>query len=164
MATTINERIIEIVEWTEREEQDPVRAVQDYLLEKDSRITRAEAKRLVGQSMARQGLGKLNPADWSRRPGRRPVMGIAGLIVEHGETCTTPLFWACKCEEEYLHPASQEICFACNTRRENAPEADVDQVLLFAYAFHLPIELVRVVESAVQLVKPELAELSGIPF
>ena len=50
MATTINERIIEIVEWTEREEQDPVRAVQDYLLEKDSRITRAEAKRLVGQA------------------------------------------------------------------------------------------------------------------
>ena len=89
---------------------------------------------------------------------------IAALIVLDGESCTTPLFWVCKCEEEYIHPASQEACFACNCRRETAEEAEVKDVLLHAYNFHLPIELVRVVESAAETVKPELAALTPIPF
>jgi len=48
--STINETISQLVQGAEKEGQDPIQAVQDYMLEKDSRITRLEAERLVGQA------------------------------------------------------------------------------------------------------------------
>lgn len=48
--STITETISQLVQWAEKEGQDPIQAVQDYMLEKDSHITRLEAERLVGQA------------------------------------------------------------------------------------------------------------------
>ena len=42
--------ISQLVRWADKENLDPVEAVQDYMLEKDSRITRADASDLVNQT------------------------------------------------------------------------------------------------------------------
>ena len=47
---TITATIIELVQWADKNGQDPIQAVLDYMLEKDSRITRIEAERLVGRA------------------------------------------------------------------------------------------------------------------
>ena len=47
---TITATIIELVQWADKNGQDPIQAVLDYMLEKDSRITRLEAERLVGRA------------------------------------------------------------------------------------------------------------------
>jgi len=39
--------LLQITRWAAAENLDPVEAVQDYFAEKDSRITRAEATRLI---------------------------------------------------------------------------------------------------------------------
>lgn len=91
-------------------------------------------------------------------------MCVTTLIEDHSGFYTTPLFWDCACEEFYIRPASEEYCPVCNTRREDAPDARVNEVLCHAYEFNLPFELVRVLESAAKQVNPELAELVGIPF
>ena len=44
---TITATITELVQWADKNGQDPIQAVLDYMLEKDSRITRIEAERLV---------------------------------------------------------------------------------------------------------------------
>ena len=44
---TITATITELVRWADKNGQDPIQAVLDYMLEKDSRITRIEAERLV---------------------------------------------------------------------------------------------------------------------
>jgi hypothetical protein len=44
---TIAETIAELVRWADENGKDAVDAVQDYMLDKDSRITRAEASNLV---------------------------------------------------------------------------------------------------------------------
>jgi hypothetical protein len=90
------------------------------------------------------------------------MYSLKSLITQMGEFYTTPLFWACRCEEEYIHPASQEACYACNCRRETADDAKVDDVLHFACEYHLPIELVRVVECAAETIKPDLVALISI--
>ena len=48
--TTISETIMELVQQADDNGQDPIQAVLDYMLEKDSRITRIEASRLVDQA------------------------------------------------------------------------------------------------------------------
>ena len=47
---TISETIMELIQQTDENGLDPIQAVQDYMLEKDSRITRIEASRLVEQA------------------------------------------------------------------------------------------------------------------
>ena len=47
---TIYETIIELVQQADENGLDPIQAVQDYMLEKDSRITHIEAVRLVDQA------------------------------------------------------------------------------------------------------------------
>jgi len=85
-------------------------------------------------------------------------------LIQVNKTFTTPLFWSCQCEEEYIHPATQESCPACNTCRADAPDARVDEVLRHAYDFHLPAQLVKALEAAAVLVAPELTALTVIPF
>jgi hypothetical protein len=41
----------------------------------------------------------------------------------------TILSWECRCEDRFVHPASQEVCFACNTQREAACNATVRDTL-----------------------------------
>ena len=91
-------------------------------------------------------------------------MGFTALIQGHSGHYTTPLFWDCRCEEDYIHPASHESCTACNTRREEAPDARVDEVFRHAYAFRLPIDLVNAVAAAAEAVDPALTEGMLIPF
>ena len=47
---TISETILELVQQADENRQDPIQAVLDYMLEKDSRVTRIEAVRLVDQA------------------------------------------------------------------------------------------------------------------
>jgi hypothetical protein len=77
-----------------------------------------------------------------------------------GEVRLTPLFWDCECVDDYIHPASQEVCLACNTTRDEQPDSRVEEVLRHAFDFGLPVELVRVVQAGA----PDLAELTAIPF
>lgn len=72
---------------------------------------------------------------------------------------TTPLFWDCECESDYIHPASQDECLLCGARREDQPNARVDEV--FRHWYSLPYELVRVVETLADKTCPHL---NAIPF
>lgn len=46
----ITATITELVQWADKNGQDPIQVVLDYMLEKDSRITRIEVDRLVEQA------------------------------------------------------------------------------------------------------------------
>ncbi len=91
-------------------------------------------------------------------------MCITVLIEDHGGFYITPLFWDCECEEGYIHPASQEACPACNTRREDGPDARLDEVFRNAYTFGLPPALVDTAAAAAEAVDPALTEGMIIPF
>jgi hypothetical protein len=95
---------------------------------------------------------------------------VAVRIVQHGSLIeahnigrdtfyTTSLFWDCECEEMYIHPAFQDECILCGTRREDQPDARVDEVL--KYSPHLPNELAQVVEVLADKICPHL---NSIPF
>ncbi len=43
---------------------------------------------------------------------------------------TTPQFWDCECQTNYIHPSSQDRCAACGARREDQPDARVNEVKL----------------------------------
>ena len=96
-------------------------------------------------------------------------MCVLDLIEEHpdqkaGTFYTTPLFWDCNCEDAFIHPVTQEVCFACNTHREDAPDARVNEIFAHAYEFSLPTVLVNVVASAAESIDPALTEGMPIPF
>ena len=96
-------------------------------------------------------------------------MCVTVLIEPHADQAagmfyTTPLFWDCNCEEEYIHPATQEVCLACNTHREDGPDARVDEIFRHAYEFNLPPDLVNTVAAAAEAVDPALTEGLPIPF
>lgn len=42
---------------------------------------------------------------------------------------TTPLFWDCDCERDYIHPAAQNECPVCGAIREEQPDSHVNEVL-----------------------------------
>ena len=71
----------------------------------------------------------------------------------------TPLFWDCKCEEDYIHPVSDATCWRCQMHREESPDARVSEVLKFSDI--LPKDLVDIVEKACETVVPDFAL---IPF
>jgi hypothetical protein len=69
----------------------------------------------------------------------------------------TVLSWECRCEDRFVHPASQEVCFACNTQREAACNATVRETLA-APSDDIP-DLVRsIVEAAAYQFDPTLVE------
>lgn len=47
MTTTLGDRIREIVKSAHEQDQDPITAIMDYFHDKDSRITRDQAKRYL---------------------------------------------------------------------------------------------------------------------
>jgi hypothetical protein len=62
---TISETIMELVQQADESGQDPIQAVQDYMLEKDSRITHLEASRMVEQ--ARETLARIGQGSGAAR-------------------------------------------------------------------------------------------------
>jgi hypothetical protein len=92
----------------------------------------------------------------------------ADLIEPHadpkGPFYTTLLFWDCECEEQYIHPVTQDVCFACNSHREESPDAHVNEVFRHAYEFNLPLILVNAVVEAANAVDPALTADIAIPF
>ena len=84
---------------------------------------------------------------------------VRNFIEVSGEIIKTPLFWDCKCEEEYIHPAYESICYRCHFQREESPDSRVHEVV--KYADLLPESIVALVEAAWQALDPEY---SSIPF
>ena len=72
---------------------------------------------------------------------------------------TTPLFWDCECEDDFIHSVSENDCLRCGSQREHQPDARVDEVL--RYATGLPLDLVQIVENLAEQFAPEL---TAIPF
>lgn len=84
---------------------------------------------------------------------------VTDFIEKQGDIILTPLFWDCECEENYIHPASEEICYACGAVREESPDSRAIEVL--KYADTLPEALTALVESAMTITEPSF---SPIPF
>ena len=45
---------------------------------------------------------------------------------------TTPLFWDCECDCDYIHPSSEFQCFSCGAVQEESPDSRVNEVFLYA--------------------------------
>ena len=69
----------------------------------------------------------------------------------------TLLAWECRCEEHFVHPASQEFCFACNTHRDAACNATVRETLA-AHSDDIPDMIRSIVEAAAYQFDPSLVE------
>ena len=83
---------------------------------------------------------------------------LAALVFygRHGEPRTV-LSWECRCEDRLVHPASQEICFACNTHRDAACNATVRETLA-AHPDDIPDMIRSIVEAAAYQFDPTLIE------
>jgi len=83
---------------------------------------------------------------------------LAALVFygRHGEPRTI-LSWECQCEDRFVHPASQEVCFACNTQREAACNATVRDTLA-ATSDDIPDLIRSIVEAAAYQFDPTLVE------
>jgi hypothetical protein len=42
---------------------------------------------------------------------------------------TTPDFWDCECEHDYIHPKSIIACGKCETTQENQPDSHYTEVM-----------------------------------
>ena len=84
---------------------------------------------------------------------------VTKFIEQVGDIWTTPLFWDCECEDDYIHSASEPICYRCQTEREESPDARALEVL--KYEDLLPEALVLLVQSAFEIKNPEY---DSIPF
>ena len=40
----------------------------------------------------------------------------------------TDRFWDCECEENYIHPRNEDLCPHCGVRRDEQPDARIDEV------------------------------------
>ena len=69
----------------------------------------------------------------------------------------TVLSWECGCEDRFVHPASQEVCFVCNTQREAACNATVRETLA-ARPDDIPDMIRSIVEAAAYQFDPTLVE------
>ena len=72
---------------------------------------------------------------------------------------TTPLFWDCECERDYIHSCLEEDCPVCGVTQEEAPDARVDEVLCCSST--LNSKLIAALEIICERVCPELV---SIPF
>ena len=72
---------------------------------------------------------------------------------------TSPVFWNCECNEGYIHPASERVCYACMAQRDESPDSRIDEIN--RHSDELPFELVALVNAVMETVHPETA---SIPF
>jgi hypothetical protein len=86
------------------------------------------------------------------------LLPLAALVYygRHGEPRTL-LAWECRCEEHYIHAASQEVCLLCNTHRDEAPNATVRETLA-AHPEDVPDPIRMIVEAAAFQFDPSLVE------
>jgi hypothetical protein len=52
---------------------------------------------------------------------------------------TTPEYWDCECESNYIHPKNQRTCSECNARHEDQPDSHLSEVI----AAGLPLNDIR---------------------
>ena len=74
---------------------------------------------------------------------------------------TTPLFWDCECEREYIHSCTEQVCLVCKAEHEDAPDALVDEV--FKCSTDLDRRLVDALTAICEVVCPDLIMID-IPF
>jgi hypothetical protein len=67
---------------------------------------------------------------------------------------TTPLFWDCECERDYIHSCTEQTCPVCKAEREDAPDARVDEV--FKYSTNLDRRLVDALTALCEVACPDL--------
>ena len=72
---------------------------------------------------------------------------------------TTPLFWDCECEENYIHSCTEETCLACGATNKEAPTSRVNEVI--SHSTGLNSTLVAALEFVCGEVCPDLVP---IPF
>lgn len=48
---------------------------------------------------------------------------------EYIQSGTTPLYWDCECEENYIHPKTETSCPICRTVASDQPDSLVDEVV-----------------------------------
>ena len=72
---------------------------------------------------------------------------------------TTPLFWDCECERDYIHACLEEACFVCKATQEESPDARVEEVLCSSNT--LNDKLIAALEMICDHVCPDLV---SIPF
>ena len=93
------------------------------------------------------------------------ILNLKPALIEQHNTgrpdafYTTPLFWDCECEENYIRSLTEENCFACGATREEAPDARVNEVI--SHSTGLNSALVAALEFVCGEVCPDLVP---IPF
>ena len=80
------------------------------------------------------------------------VLQLPGLFETNRDTgsslATTCLFWDCECAEDYIHPASENQCPVCESKREDQPPSRVEEVI--HHSSRLPRGLVGIIESMLE--------------
>lgn len=46
---------------------------------------------------------------------------------------TTPAFWDCECEENYIHPRNESWCSRCGAKRDDQPDARLNEAKEMLY-------------------------------
>lgn len=69
---------------------------------------------------------------------------IANLRVENsGEISTTPDYWDCECEKDYIHEKQVLICHVCGTMPDEQPDSQVNEVEEFLRQKEIDVRLVE---------------------
>ncbi len=45
-----------------------------------------------------------------------------------GGVTTTPDYWDCECEKNYIHPKNQKTCTVCKAEASDSPDSRVDEL------------------------------------
>lgn len=59
---------------------------------------------------------------------RRKVYDTMKLEKYGDGLVTTPDFWDCECEHNYIHPKTKESCPLCKTHKDDQPDSRADEV------------------------------------
>ena len=69
---------------------------------------------------------------------------IVNLSVENsGVISTTPDYWDCECERDYIHSKQVLICPACRTTPDEQPDSQVNEVVEFLKRKAIDVRLVE---------------------
>ncbi len=74
---------------------------------------------------------------------------LPGLFELNGSFATTSLFWDCECEENYVHPVTEDKCPGCNARREDQLPSRISEVI--CQSSRLPRGLIEILESIMDI-------------
>ncbi|MGB7537763.1 MAG: hypothetical protein WBM17_04420 [Anaerolineales bacterium] len=57
------------------------------------------------------------------------IRDFDNLEAEEKDPRTTILFWDCNCRKKFIHPKDEETCGRCGARREDQPDAHLDEAM-----------------------------------